>query len=517
MNVAILHYHFNRGGVTQVVLNHLAALDQMLLGGERIQVALIHGGRRSGIADDQVSDFRSLDVSMHSLPSLDYDDNFKVDEEQLAGEIVAVLEGIGFPSNTTLLHIHNHSLGKNVALPGAIRRLAQAGYRLLLQIHDFAEDLRPENYRRLAAAGKNCSDAYSCLYLQAGQIHYAVLNRRDFTLLNDAGVPSANLHLLPNAAGDFGELPAKEVARRKLEERFKIPRDATYALYPVRGIRRKNLGEVLLWSVLASQGCFIGVTLAPLNPLEQVAYQHWVQLSRELELPCVFETGGENGLAFKENLAAADLLLTTSVAEGFGMVFLEAWLAGRNLVGRDLPEITTDFVEAGLQLNSLYAQLLVPIDWVGRDSLRESLGQALNHLRINYGITSTPDDASVEHEVGRLLRSETIDFGVLSCLQQTCVIRMVQRDQALREQLLELNPRLRIRTTAEDNSATIAANADVVRSVFSLVASGKRLKQLYGCVMESHVETDIQSLPHPDRILNAFLDVQRLRPLRFEE
>ena len=37
----------------------------------------------------------------------------------------------------------------------------------------------------------------------------------------------------------------------------------------------------------------------------------------------------------------------TSLAEGFGMVFLESWLAECPLLGRDLPEITRDFVEAG--------------------------------------------------------------------------------------------------------------------------------------------------------------------------
>ena len=47
--------------------------------------------------------------------------------------------------------------------------------------------------------------------------------------------------------------------------------------------------------------------------------------------------GAPGGLEFFENLAAADAVATTSLAEGFGMVFLEAWLAGRPLVGRDLP------------------------------------------------------------------------------------------------------------------------------------------------------------------------------------
>ena len=124
------------------------------------------------------------------------------------------------------------------------------------------------------------------------------------------------------------------------------------------------------------------------------------EISREQKqaIQGLFET--EFGL---DNNAAADLLLTTCVAEGFGMVFLEAWLAGRNLVGRDLPEITADFVEAGIQLDSLFARLPVPIDWVGKDNLLESLVQSLTHLRLNYGFTSTTEEATVSKDVSRLL------------------------------------------------------------------------------------------------------------------
>ena len=518
MNVAILHYHFNRGGVTQVVLNHLQALDQILPGSERIKVALIHGGRSSGITSAQVSGFRSLDVSMHSLASLDYDGENAVDRAELAVELPALLKDAGFPFRSTLLHVHNHSLGKNDALPDAIRRLSQAGYRSLLQIHDFAEDLRPDNYRKIAVSS-SAQNRAPCveLYPQAAQIHYAVLNRRDYNVLDNAGVPDANLHLLPNAAGDFGDLPSRALARQELKKQFGIPLGATYILYPVRGIRRKNLGEVLFWSALAPPGCIFGVTLAPLNPLEQVAYRHWVQLAKELELPCEFATGGENGLGFKENLAAADLILTTSVAEGFGMVFLEAWLAGRNLVGRDLPEITADFVDAGIKLDTLYPRLLIPIDWVGTDDLKHSLVHALNHLLDSYGIASISRDSALAQQLSSLLQTGNFDFGMLDSSLQTRVIRKIHADDGLREQLFELNPGLRNAINPEADETIIAENADVVRKIYSLKASGAKLKQLYDCVMESDVEAEIQPLTHGGRILNTFLDVTRLHPVRFEE
>ncbi len=60
-------------------------------------------------------------------------------------------------------------------------------------------------------------------------------------------------------------------------------------------------------------------------------------------------------------IAKADALITTSVAEGFGLAFLEPWLASKPLVGRNLPEITADFAEHGLDLSALYNCLPVPL------------------------------------------------------------------------------------------------------------------------------------------------------------
>ena len=44
-------------------------------------------------------------------------------------------------------------------------------------------------------------------------------------------------------------------------------------------------------------------------------------------------------------MASAHRLVTTSVAEGFGLAFLEPWLFGKGLLGRNLPEITVDFAK----------------------------------------------------------------------------------------------------------------------------------------------------------------------------
>ena len=52
MNIAIVHYHLNRGGVTQVVRNHLLALDAVSDPDQRIRTAILFGGRKQGWNND---------------------------------------------------------------------------------------------------------------------------------------------------------------------------------------------------------------------------------------------------------------------------------------------------------------------------------------------------------------------------------------------------------------------------------------------------------------------------------
>ena len=81
-------------------------------------------------------------VSAHAVAELGYDHwpESLVDSTGLATNLLMAFKERGFSPADTVIHVHNHSLGKNVSLPGALQVLAGHGYPLLLQIHDFAED-----------------------------------------------------------------------------------------------------------------------------------------------------------------------------------------------------------------------------------------------------------------------------------------------------------------------------------------------------------------------------------------
>ncbi|MEM9081756.1 MAG: hypothetical protein AAGC74_13815, partial [Verrucomicrobiota bacterium] len=314
MKVALIHYHLRTGGVTRVLENQSASLsaagiDHLILSSTDFST--------SGI---------SPSVPAATIPALDYLSKTSLTPTNLYQDLLAACQR-QFGSAPDLWHLHNHSLGKNILFPGLLKLLAESQTPLILQPHDFAEDNRPANYPLLAD---------NTIYPLAPQIHYAFINNRDRQLLTKAGLPPQQTHPLPN--------PVQ--LRFPPESRPPAPQTHNLILYPIRGIRRKNLGEILLLAALAPADTTFAITLAPENPTWQPIHDRWQHLAEQLQLPILFNVADRippsPGLpsTYQSWRNAASHIITTSIAEGFGLAFLEPAALKKPLLGRDLPEIT---------------------------------------------------------------------------------------------------------------------------------------------------------------------------------
>ena len=519
MQLAILHYHLSSGGVARVVQNHLLALAQVSPEARPERVLLVEGGRGRDWHLGPWAEQLPFPIHGQAIEGLDYDAPDAVATGDLATALESMLLAEGYRPEETVLHWHNHSLGKNVSVPLAVRRLAERGYRLLLQIHDFAEDFRPDNYRKLATAlAEGDEDSLpEVLYPQAEHLHYATLNSRDHQVLSQAGVVDERLHLLPNPVSPPERFDDAPKARRLVYEALELPNTGNLLTYTVRGIRRKNLGEMLLCSTLCEDS-WLFVTLAPQNPAERASFDRWKRLSEELGLPCRFGMPAGADLSFSQILAASDALVTTSIAEGFGMAFLEAWLAGRLLLGRDLPEITSDFRQTGLDLSDLYCELLIPTAWVDRRQFVDQLGRTVAGVLDAFG-RSLPSQAELDRQIGRLLDGPTVDFARLPGGLQTDMIRRTAGSEQDRRQVLELNPRLQFgpeRFTGPAAEERIAANAAVVGESFSLAALGAKLSDIYTRLMVTSPGDRLEPPAAGSTILDTMLRIDRFHAIRVE-
>ncbi len=272
--------------MTQVVENHTQALrDQSQVD----RIVLVSGDRVGGLSQS------TRESTEHfAIEDFDYDAQRWTSEllssrsDQLVQRLQQRLASAGLEPANSILHWHNHSLGKNTAVPAVIARLAANGWRLLLQIHDFAEDNRPENYLRLTTAigaeDKTAVDRY--LYPIASQIHYCTLTRADADVLVELGIPAGQVDCLPNSViapaavhdSSAGGSPLEPITR--VRQSLGLPPKARWCLYPVRGIRRKNVGELLLVSQLTSPDLFCGLTLCPTTPIEKRSYERWREVAQ---------------------------------------------------------------------------------------------------------------------------------------------------------------------------------------------------------------------------------------------
>ena len=475
MRVAVVHYHLRTGGVTRVIENAMASLnsapvDTAVITAEPFPRG-VGEGIRVRIAPGLAYDERSTPVSANAL---------RAQLEDAARDAFGALPD--------LWHVHNHALGKNLVLPEVIQRMAADGQRFLLQIHDFAEDGRPGNYRRLVEHFGH-AQCRRYLYPVAGHIHYAVLTDRDREILERDGVPPAQLHLLPNAVWlETGGAPDTEPGE---EQRL--------WLYPTRAIRRKNLGELLLLAALSGEGNRFATTRAPENPRERPRYERWVGFAESRHLPVEFELSTKCRMPFEALLRSAYSLVTTSIAEGFGLAFLEPWLIGRPLVGRNLPEITGAFRSAGVDLGALYDRLEIPLEWIGARLLENRIRAARQDFLAAYGRTPADDDC--ERVLAAWVRDGQVDFGRLDePLQESIIDRVVAADPARRQ--------ISTHYLQPPSARCVVGNGDAVQRSFGIEAYGQRLEAIYHELLESG-KGPIEAAAN-EVILDWFLAPERL-------
>lgn len=409
----ILHHHLLTGGVTSVIHTQCQAFDEV---GQDYEVVVGNPDERTPGGKNPIC-----------LDSLNYLSK-ELNEDELKAQLNSMKEGLSHLSENGILHVHNLNLGKNPILNLAIYDLLEQGAKVVNHCHDFAEDNRPQNMQHLEDVisrvfGRTLEEV---LYPKNQSLVYVIINKADRELLNRHGVNDDIIFDAPNAISPPKGLP-KDPRPRVLSD-LQIP-DLPLVLYPVRAIARKNIPEILLLAALFRGRAQFAVTQPAKSPIEVEAVQPWVELASELNLPIVFEAGLKSD--FFDLMVACDVVITTSINEGFGLGFLEPWLFGKSVVGRNLPQVTEDFKEQEIDFPCLYDQLEV----------------------------------------------DGMDFPDLSDEQKKASILSVLKNPNVAKSILEHNQLDRLLTLP--NPDLISANHQKVLDHYSVSNYGKNLKQIY--------------------------------------
>ena len=265
--------------------------------------------------------------------------------------------------------------------------------RIFYRAHDFLQQ-RAKNFENL----KKFQDTelslvpnwHEVIYPNYPQLQYVTINTFDISRLIEHGIDRDRINYVPNCI-DEGLLVADDQhkdLRRQLIETHELDSNVRFILYPVRCVKRKNVEEAVFLTCLFNtiarkrlkiQGgslkdkfhLLIGIkpvagedkeyadmieSFCRKNKLPvTVGIQDHVTLEREVDPKKMEIVRFGMGDAFK----MADLVITTSYLEGFGFAFIEPWYVGKAVVGRNIPNVTQDFMRAGVNLDHLYNVLRI--------------------------------------------------------------------------------------------------------------------------------------------------------------
>jgi hypothetical protein len=196
------------------------------------------------------------------------------------------------------------------------------------------------------------------------------------------------------------------------------------------------------------------------------------------------------------------------------MVFLEAWLAGKPLFGRDLPEITLDFKQAGVWYPDLSSSFLIPKACVDLNAVRKSLLTNYRDVLQQFAVP-IPSDGELEREFEALVTYDSLDFAILDRSQQADLIVKAGSDQVLTDRLRSLNLPCKSLLNGDLNqqAGLIEANSETILSEFSLVSTGERLRGIYHSLLQAGTEA-LYSLNRPQAMRDEFLQLARFHPAR---
>jgi hypothetical protein len=464
MKIAFIHYHLKTGGVTTCLKQQLKALKS------HCDMCVI-----TGELPPDVFPAKTIYV-----PELAYSSVYRKPyaPEKVAAKVIQKIR-THFDGPCDIVHVHNPLLAKNSKFLWFLKLLQQEGLNLLLQVHDFAEDGRARLYFH---------EDYPT------DCHYCVVNSRDYQILLKCGLKKQGLHQLFNCVS-LPQLPPEPVA------------EEPYIVYPIRAIRRKNIGEAILLSLFFDAQERLAITLPPNSAADMVSYEAWKAFAAKYRLPIEFDQGLDT--PFETIVGSARYLLTTSITEGFGFSFLEPWLYHKYVSGRKLDDICNDFEVRGIDLGHMYSQLMVPLEGFDANGYYRQWNRTIMGAARKFDLQIDTAQIRCAYEV--ITEGGLIDFGLLAELYQKQVLRFLMSNKTHRQKLLIRNPLLAEISNRTDQQNRIEANRNAIVRNYNMDQYRQTLLDLYARV----ATTPVKQRVNQKKLLAEFFDLKRFSLLKW--
>jgi len=266
-------------------------------------------------------------------------------------------------TDNCLVWAHNLGIARNLILTRELfRGCIKRRLTLIAHHHDWWFDNRWRRWPEMRRCGcRTLVDAAGTILPTTRNIRHVAINQADAQPLKRY---FRNLGAwLPNLAERASTPSAarQRNARHWLDGRLGDTGSPVWIL-PCRLLRRKNVAEALLLARWLRPEAWL-VTTGGASSDEQRLYHQRLQDATErhrwrLHLGLLQKNEPDQpGVA--ELLSASEVVMLTSVQEGFGLPYLEAVAAERPLIARRIPNISPDLDEFGFRFPYAYTDILI--------------------------------------------------------------------------------------------------------------------------------------------------------------
>lgn len=441
MKLVVFHYHLLPGGVTQVISSSAIAVLKYLPEIEEITLVSGEKDNTENVTDSIKKKLGSIFspkpvINCVTLPELGY-----ISEMTRYPNPESIKTILNKHFSGDLWWIHNYHLGKNPFFTEALIQSAREnpGQKIVLQIHDFPEASRYSNMEILL---KHVS---SPLYPVLPNIRYVTINSRDRNYLITAGIPEDMVFLLNNPIESLQEeKPSEDTNSYTKIDKFLSSSEPSYIkgaplmIYPVRSIRRKNVLEAGLLAKCSTIPVNILSTLPGVSKPEMGYSKIVDNCFREKLIPGASKAGillESEGFTFNDIIKSSKIIISSSVQEGFGYLFINSLQWRKPLIARKL-DIMTDFSDIfHSDFSYFYNNINIPVS----SALRKQLLKEYNNKISGLGKFLNKDlVSSLKSQAEQTIREDKIDFSYLSPIMQRQFLRNLN-DKNLLEETRSLN------------------------------------------------------------------------------
>ena len=261
-----------------------------------------------------------------------------------------------------LVWVHNPGLGRNLIVPAELKRVAaERDLPMIFHHHDWWFDNRWARWPEMQRTGfPTLEHVAETILPTCASVRHAGINQSDARVLRRHFGKRAGW--VPNLAAPDVLPEAARVRRARQWLRKELGDTGPVWLVPCRLLRRKNLAEALLLTRWLRPEAWLVTTGAMSSAdersygsvLEREARRHGWRLRQS-----VLARAEATKPSVPELLAASEVILLTSLQEGFGLPSLEAAAARRPLIARALPTIAPDLERFGFRFPQSYDDVLV--------------------------------------------------------------------------------------------------------------------------------------------------------------